>query len=83
MVGYFRMNPTVALTQLSAFATFFGMLAVSVFNSSRLFVQLGGDMVCARKRSTKFHFLQGTSTVRMIVLSEDAPNLTYECCISI
>ena len=77
MVGYFIMNPLAALKQLSAFTTFFGMLAVSVINSSRLFVRLGGDMVCARKRLTKFHFLIGTSTVRMVVLSDDAPNLTY------
>ena len=45
MVGYFLMNPTAALKQLSAFATFFGMLAVSVINSLRLFAQLGGDIL--------------------------------------
>jgi hypothetical protein len=39
------MNPTAALKQLSAFATFFGMLAVSVINGSRLFVRLVGDIV--------------------------------------
>ena len=83
MIGYFLMNPTAALKQLSAFATFFGMLAVSVINSLRLFAQLGGDILWARKRLTQFHFLQGTSTVRMVVLSDDAPNSTYECYISI
>jgi hypothetical protein len=71
------------LKQLSAFATFFGMLAVSVINSLRLFIRLGGDILWARKRSKNFHFLQGTSTVRMVVLSDDAPNFTYECYISI
>jgi hypothetical protein len=64
-------------------ATFFDMLAVSVINSSRLFVRRGACIVCARKSSTKFHFLQHTSTVRMVVLSDDAPHLTYECHISI
>jgi hypothetical protein len=59
------------------------MLAVSVINSLRLFAQLGGDILWARKRLTQFHFLQGTSTVRMVVLSDDAPYSTYECYISI
>ena len=59
MIGYFLMNPTAALKRLSAFATFFGMLAVSVINSLQLFAQLGGDILWARKRLTQFHFLQG------------------------
>ena len=64
-------------------ATFLGMLGRLVINSARLFAWHGCRTVCARKSSTKFDFLQDTSTVRMVVLSDDAPHLTYECHISI
>jgi hypothetical protein len=84
MVGYFLTNPTAALKRLSAFPMFFGMmLGRSVINSARLFVRRGGRIACARKSSTKYDFLEDTSTVRMVVLSDDAPHLTYECRISI
>ena len=64
-------------------ATFLGMLGRSVINSARLFVRRGGRIVCARKSSKKYDFLEDTSTVRMVVLSDDAPHLTYKCHISI
>ena len=78
MVGYFLMNPTAASKRLSSdFPTFFGMLGRSVINSSGLFVRRGGQIACAQKSSTNFIFLEDTSTVRMVVLSDDAPHLTY------